>query len=854
MELDNKLYKTIFETSPIPKCITKAFTGEFVDVNESFIYLSEYSKEEIIGKKTTDLLGVYNEYRSHILDLLNKDGVFKNLEIEITTKSGKILVGLCSGEVVNGFTITSFVDITCRKKIERKLLFMSKAMNSINVAIGISDASGKHIYQNKATTKLFGYTTEEMETGRNVVKDPNIAKDMYDNIMGGKSWEGELEMVKKSGEIFPAYEYADAIKNDDGDIVGLIGIVTDMSKIKDTEILLKASETRYRRLFEAAKDGILILDADSGKILDVNPFLVNLLGFSKEQFIEKFIWDIGFFKDIVSNKEKFLQLKTDEYVRYDNLPIESYDGNQVNVEFVSNVYLANGHKVVQCNIRDITEKRKIDEALIESEAKFKNIFNKSPIGIALYGDDGILHEMNESCLEIFGIESYEDILYMNLFHDQQKIELKKILDDKLYWEGNVNFDFDKIKTYGKLKTTRSGKAYLNMTVVKYKFNGASYMIMVQDVTEMIQKNEEIQRSELIFKTIFEESPLGKELYDEDGLLLEVNDSCLEIFGVVDKKDIINFKLFEDPNLPPDIKEILDKEKIYEHIIEFDFDLVKKHNLYRTKKTGKYFLNIIINEVNYGSTKSYLVNVQDVTERRKYLQQLEELNNTKDKFFSIISHDLRSPFNSIIGFSSILNDNYDKWSDTERKDAIKNIEQASKNTFNLLQNLLDWSITQSKKTKFNPEYVDFSNIVNNTIRMLKPQAEMKHIKITTCVAFNTTIHVDENMIQTVVRNMLSNAIKYTKKNGKIIISNKKIEENGVKYLQICIQDNGIGISEENINKLFKLGEKFKSTGTFGEKGSSLGLIICKEFIEKHNGRIWVESELGKGSNFYFTVPL
>jgi two-component system CheB/CheR fusion protein len=143
----------------------------------------------------------------------------------------------------------------------------------------------------------------------------------------------------------------------DDRIDGLVLTFFDITKTRCAEEKLSLSETRYRRLFESAKEGILILDAETGKIKDVNPFLTELLGYSKEQFIEKAIWEIGFFKDVVANKDKFLELQQKELVRYENLPLETATGKKINVEFVSNVYLVTNVKVIQCFIREITGER-----------------------------------------------------------------------------------------------------------------------------------------------------------------------------------------------------------------------------------------------------------------------------------------------------------------------------------------------------------------------------------------------------------------------------------------------------------------------------------------------------------------
>ncbi|MDT3738373.1 MAG: PAS domain S-box protein [Candidatus Kapabacteria bacterium] len=166
--------------------------------------------------------------------------------------------------------------------------------------------------------------------------------------------------------------------------------------------LLIASETRYRRLFEMAKDGILILDAETGKIIDVNPFLIELLGFSKEQFIEKAIWEIGFFKDIAANQEKFSELQQNEYVRYEDLPLETDDGRQINVEFVSNVYLVNNRKVIQCNIRDITKRKWSKIQLQEKEFQYRKLADSGLALIWTSGTDKLYNYFNETWLNFTG--------------------------------------------------------------------------------------------------------------------------------------------------------------------------------------------------------------------------------------------------------------------------------------------------------------------------------------------------------------------------------------------------------------------------------------------------------------------
>ncbi len=243
-------------------------------------------------------------------------------------------------------------------------------------------------------------------------------------------------------------------------------------------------------------------------------------------------------------------------------------------------------------------------------------------------------------------------------------------------------------------------------------------------------------------------------------------------------------------------------------------------------------------------------IQQKEEIETKINMLVELNATKDKFFSIISHDLKSPFNSILGFSQLLETNIENNDQEERLEFVQIIRESAENTLKLLENLLEWAKSQTGKIKFNPEIISLEYLFSEAINLVESSAKNKNITISIAEGDNIEIYADNNMISTVLRNLLSNAIKFTPKNGKVVLKGI-LKDNEV---WITIWDNGIGIKSENITKLFKISESVSSQGTENEIGTGLGLILCNEFIEKHNGKIWVESELGKGSEFKFMLPL
>ena len=247
---------------------------------------------------------------------------------------------------------------------------------------------------------------------------------------------------------------------------------------------------------------------------------------------------------------------------------------------------------------------------------------------------------------------------------------------------------------------------------------------------------------------------------------------------------------------------------------------------------------------------YIGSCYDITEIKDNEHKLIELNATKDKFFSIIAHDLKSPFNSIVGFSDQLRMQIKKKNYEHIEEFANIIHKSSLRAMDLLTNLFEWAQSQSGRMDYTPEYFDMVTLINEQILLFNSIAEMKSIILSNSLRNNTQIRADKAMINTVLRNLISNAIKFTQPGGKITIS-VVAEQN---ELLVSVSDNGVGISGQRIDKLFKIDESYSTPGTQKEKGTGLGLILCEEFVKKNNGKIWVESEVGKGTTFYFSLPI
>jgi len=232
-----------------------------------------------------------------------------------------------------------------------------------------------------------------------------------------------------------------------------------------------------------------------------------------------------------------------------------------------------------------------------------------------------------------------------------------------------------------------------------------------------------------------------------------------------------------------------------------------------------------------------------------LQELKNINSEKDRFFSIISHDLKSPFNALVGFTEVLIDEIKNGNLDNAAEYANIVRNSADQGLNLLNNLLEWSRSQLGRIEFNPEYTNVKDTVLNTVDLFKPQALKKEIEISLVIPEGIKVYADIDMLNTIIRNLVTNAIKFTDQGGKIEVS--AVEKEGV--VEFSISDNGVGIHPEKIDRLFKVEESFSTEGTHMEKGTGLGLILCRDFVEKHGGNIGVESKKGEGSRFWFTIP-
>jgi len=493
---------------------------------------------------------------------------------------------------------------------------------------------------------------------------------------------------------------------------------------------------------------------------------------------------------------------------------------------------------------DITELKKAIEAIKESEDKFSKAFKNSPdIMIITSIENGKIIEVNDSILRISGYTRDESIgkSTIELNHWENDNDRNKFLEEVQNTGRVKNFEANFRKKSGEIFTGLISGEIIYLKELK------CVLSVIHDITERKQAEESLQKSEQRLKALIDAIPDMMLRLNKEGVYLdykpsEKEDLYYQFESIIGKRnrDIT----------PPEFADMID-EKIYKTITTREIQAFE----YRLPVNPKDLSTYEARMVPSGNDEVIAI-IRDITERKRAEEQLKEsearlreLNATKDKFFNIIAHDLKNPFNAIVGFSDILAEQI-RMKDYEKIEKYADVIHASAlRAVSLLKNLLDWSRSQTGRIEFTPDYVEMVGLVNEVIKLLSDSAIQKSITITRELPHNAPVIADKDMIATILRNLISNAVKFTNPGGEIVVS--VIQKSS--ELQISVCDDGVGMSKEIIERLFRIDKSISTNGTLNETGTGLGLILSKEFIEKHRGKIWVESEPGKGSKFIFTIP-
>lgn len=610
------------------------------------------------------------------------------------------------------------------------------------------------------------------------------------------------------------------------------------TRLSDNEGLidekLKESEIRYRRLFESAKDGILILDFESGTIVDANPFIINIIDYPLEEIIGKHLWEIGFFSNKDESELAFIELKKNGYIRFEDMPIKSRNGKATQVEFISNVYLEHKNKVIQCNIRDITERKLAErkQALIIKVLENLNNYDNWTLTIK-----NIINEIKGfTKIEAVGIRLKEndDFPYFEAMgFPDYFIQAKKYLCRRDI-KGEIIYD-EKGNPYlecmcGNIVSGRTDPSLPYFTK-RGSFFSNNTDNLPADVTEKGRQFEKCNQCNINgFKSVAL-IPLfsGIEIIG----LLQLNDKN---FGKL-SLDIVEFLEKIGNTIGIAYNRIQNKEKLQE----------SERNL---KKQNEEFISL--NKLYFGLNQELIVSIEHIQGINDELiatkVKAEESDKLKSAFLANMSHEIRTPLNAITGFSKLLLDPNSKKENF--KDYVQIINASSNQLLSIISDIIDISKIEAGLITVESEIVDINTLTKEIFETYKRIIESKNIELF-CTYEHPgdliLINSDGNRIKQVLCNLLNNSIKFTNE-GKITFG-YKIKNN---FIEFYVTDTGIGIIPEHHEIIF---QRFRQEETIikNHGGNGLGLSISKALVEILGGTIKVNSEIGVGSTFTFTIP-
>jgi PAS domain S-box-containing protein len=752
-------------------------------------------------------------------------------------------------------------DITERKEIENDL----KRTNSLLTATFESTADGLLVVDKMG--KVTSYNEKFIELWH--IPESIVANshdnELITNILGQlKNPDGFLMKVDelyandeevsfdsiefKDGRTYERYSQAQQFE---GKSIGRVWSFRDVTARKQAEEALKTGEEIFNQFLENSPIYVFFKD-ENIRSLRLSRNFEEMLGKPLDELLGKSMYEL-FPSDLAKN---MIEIDQSVIRKGERIEIEEEFNGRYFSTIKFPIQIEGKPAFLAGFTMDITERKLADIDIRESEERFRGLLQSvTSVSVQGYAPDGTTQYWNKASEQLYGYTEKE-ALGRNLLELIIPPEMREIVKQAIQQMEQTGKPIPSSELSLMRRDGSRVSVFSSHTIVQSTGKPQELFCVDIDLTDRKKIEEEILKSKEQYDNLVSKIPVGvyilKTTTDGTFALEYASPRMAEMLGL------------SVENL------LADNEAIFTAIHSDDLEGFTRLNREGIEQKwpfnwkGRVVVNGDVRWLQISSTPEQLNNgdmlwhglIVDITERMRDEEEIKlkneeliNLNATKDKFFSIIAHDLKSPFNSIIGFSSLLARQMKERDYTAIEKYADIIQNSSQQAMDLLMNLLEWTRSQTGRIVFSPENTNISNLVNQATELLFAFAQQKSITISKEVPDNLSISADEAMVSTILRNLISNAIKFTHAGGKIVISTVQMPDE----LVLSVADDGVGINKESIGKLFRIEESYSTLGTQNEKGTGLGLLLCKEFIDKHRGRIWVESESGKGSTFFFSIP-
>ncbi len=672
-------------------------------------------------------------------------------------------------------------------------------------------------------------------------------------------------------------------------------------QLKNQTEELKKSEEKFKTLFQSSRDAIVLLTTKG--FFDCNQAALDIFGYAKkEEFLKLHPADISPVYQPDGKNSLNLANKYIGDALNKKIPMFEWVHKKKNgVFFYCEVLLSpinlDGKNIAHAVVRDISERKKAESVIKKSEEKFRKLTELSPSGISIQRKNKYFY-VNPAWAKITGynIDEMDNVSPFDIIHPDMKDFVWELSDNKLKKKGaTLRYNLKIITKQKKIK-------WLDISISTIVFENEFASIAVyNDITEVREIQETLKSSEEKYRSLIENLKHEYFFYrhNVDGVFEYISPSIKNVLGYSQEEFSTHFPKYLTDN--PINKEVNKKTELsvkgiqqlpYEleiydshkniHIFEvsetpltdIEGNIIAvegiAHDITKQKEAeetiNQQLEEITVQNEEIRSTNEEIHAANDDLERR--IEEINRLNENlkisenelrasnaqKDKFFSLLAHDLRSPIGNFLQISELLKLNYDDLSKDQMHGFFDNLHNLADGTFKLLENLLMWSRSQLGRLEIKNENINLFKIVEDVVVLFEENLKSKRIEFINGIPEEFNINADLNVIQTVFRNLISNAIKFSYSGGSVTV-NAKIEKNDINnnaYIIVSVKDTGVGIPKDKIDKIFDIDVDYTTLGTKSEKGTGLGLILCKELIEKNGDKIWVGSEEGKGSTFYFTL--
>ncbi len=891
-------FRKAYMISPDAVNINRLSDGMYVSVNSGFTKILGYTENEVIGKTSLELnIWADSDTRKKLVDKLKEDGIVENFDADFRHKNDNIVKGLLSASLIDldgvPHILTVTKDITDRKNIEDTLLreqFLVKAlMDNLTDHIYFKDLNSRFIRINKAQAQFFALEDPAQAVGKSDF-------DFFTGEHANQAFEDEQNIIRtgialniEEKETNPngTYTWVSTVKSPlydiKGSLIGTFGIsrdITEQKRFEEQSFLLANA-------LMSTNECVSITDMND-ILLFANQTFLDTYGFRKEEIINKSISLIRSSNnpaDIVNE----IAVETVNGGWQGELVNRKKDGTEFMI-LLSTAVVKNekGIPIAMIGVaNDITERKKAEEALKQSEERYRSVMQSANDAIITSESKGIILGWNPGAEKIFGYCETE-ILGQSL----NVIIPGKYLD--MHIRGMQNFENEgEKKVIGKTVELdglrKDGNVFpLELSLSEWETaEGKFFTGIIRDISQR-------RRTELENKTIYEitkgvmiTSNLDellelihrsiKKIMYADNFFIALFDYITGLFSFpyfVDKFDTVPKQTAMEKTCTAYVMRTLTPflftQEAYDKLIEqkevepvgaaspswIGIPLQTPSKVIGVLVLQHYEKENVYSESDVNLLLSIGSQIAIAIERKKVEEEvilknglLQTINAEKDKFFSILAHDLRGPLSAFVAATQIITEEIQTMSLEEIKEITESMKLSATNIYGLLENLLEWSRLKRGGMDFIPEKLDLKKKIEDCIDVLSESARKKRIEISVSITDHLDYYVDNHMFDSIIRNLITNAIKFTSSGGKVSVSAYR---NASNFAEINISDTGIGMTTELKNKLFLINEKTSRNGTEGELSTGLGLLLCKEFIEKHEGTIWVESEVGKGSTFFFTI--